>query len=71
MSRPHRLGMVGQGHKVAGERNGRARLTAGRVRWARAGRRLGITLSRVAEIFGVDPSTLQKAARRSTWRRVR
>lgn len=69
--RPRTLGMLGQGHKIAGELNGMARLTAARVRWARAGKRLGLALSGIAGVFGVCPSTLQKAVRRSTWARVR
>ncbi len=62
-----RQGMVGRGYLIAGERNGRHRLTDALVKRARAYRKQGKILTYYADEFGVDPSTLLKAVRGDTW----
>ena len=70
--RPHTLGMLGKGFKVAGEKNGMARLTANLVRSARhLHRRLGFSTYFLAANWGVAESTVRRAVQRKTWRRVK
>lgn len=67
--RPHRLGMAGNGHLVAGERNGRASLSDQLVRLLRRKAR-HMTYAYLAELIQVAESTVRRAVQRRTWRHV-
>ena len=71
MSRPHTLGMVGKGFKVAGEKNGMHKLTAWQVRNARNWCAQDVSTDEAAERLHVAESTVRRAVQRKTWRRVR
>lgn len=68
MARRNRGGWVTHPERVPrGSRNGRSKLTAGRVRAARGLVRTGAQQKRLAAAFGVSPGALNKAILGRTW----
>lgn len=68
--RPHTFGMVNNGHLVAGELNGLAKLTAPVVLRARLENRRGVDTTALAQRYGVAESTVRRACQGITWRHL-
>lgn len=62
---------IAHGTRPRGEHVGVSRLTAGRVRLIRSDLRKGITAIKLAEQYGVNPSTISQIRHGKTWRHVK